>query len=356
MPVNTLYIETDPTWFAVPGTRKVLNMASKASDHNDANLEWKMLSPVGPQVAHHVACIINNALYIHGGIDKVRSTTPLNKLHRMDLDSGLWQEVRAAGSPTMSHHASVVLQNRYIVLLGGWDGSKRVCRIHVFDVQENKWFECETSGFPAGAGLSSHTATVLADGRILIIGREGSARMQRKYGNAFLVKGSVESRKYTYSEYTIDIDSRSGHTTHIMGDKMVILGGRSDKSFEVHSFGRVHDPSPPLLSNISGHMGSLKPLPKPPCGRKHHVAIGGHGIVLLHGGETFDGRSRDPVPEVYVLKFKPQLCWFKLDNAPIGRAGHSLSAGQDKVVVHGGLGGRGVVYGDTYLLSFANKS
>ena len=56
-------------------------------------VSWDVLSPAGPAVAYHVAAVIKDAMYIHGGIDKKGSTKPLNKLHRLDLSTLIWQEV-----------------------------------------------------------------------------------------------------------------------------------------------------------------------------------------------------------------------------------------------------------------------
>lgn len=42
-------------------------------------------------------------------------------------------------------------------------------------------------------GLSSHTATLLANGDVLLIGREGSLRMQRRSGQAYLLRGDLKS-------------------------------------------------------------------------------------------------------------------------------------------------------------------
>ena len=36
----------------------------------------------------------DNCLYVHGGIDKVGSTNPLNGLYKMDLETGIWEQVR----------------------------------------------------------------------------------------------------------------------------------------------------------------------------------------------------------------------------------------------------------------------
>ena len=80
--------------------------------------DWRILSPIGPTVAYHVSCVLNNKIYIHGGIDKKGSTDPLNKMWCMDLDATIWNEIYARNSPALSHHACVSLANRYLLFIG----------------------------------------------------------------------------------------------------------------------------------------------------------------------------------------------------------------------------------------------
>jgi len=212
------------------------------------------------------------------------------------------------------------------------------------------WFECETNGFPFGAGLSSHTANVVGDA-IIIIGRDGSARMQRKFGNGYILKGDIASRNFNYTEHRIDLDSRSGHTAHILGPYMIIYGGRNDKPFEQHKIKGSAESVPGVIQKLSDHIIHRKPMSKAPCGRKNHVSASGKNMLVIHGGETFDGRSRDPVRDMFVLTFQPSVLWYKLDDAPIGRSGHTICVYGDCLLLHGGMGKEGIIHGDTYMLS-----
>ena len=233
---------------------------------------------------------------------------------------------------------------------GGWDGKRRTSDVYVFDTEEQMWSHPTTVGFPDGAGLSSHTATLGANKDILLIGREGSLRTQRRSGNAYILHGDMKLMKYT--SFPIGVDSRSGHTAHIIGNDLYVIGGRNDKLIERHSNFRNGDPVCTIMQQLVKYATeNLKPMTKPPCGRKHHVGASGAGAVFIHGGETFDGRSREPVGEMFLMKVKPHMGWYKLGSSLVGRAGHSCSVSRDKIVIHGGIGGKtGTVYGDTYQL------
>ena len=80
--------------------------------------DWSIVSPIGPSVAYHASCVLNNKIYIHGGINRKGSTAPLNKMWCMDLDASIWNEIHASNSPALSHHTCVTLADRYLVLIG----------------------------------------------------------------------------------------------------------------------------------------------------------------------------------------------------------------------------------------------
>ncbi|XP_052766229.1 kelch domain-containing protein 9-like isoform X1 [Mya arenaria] len=319
-----------------------------ASTDEKLPLDWELVSREGPALTNHAGCLLRNTFYIHGGVTKYGSTVPSNKLYKLDLSSSHWVEVTAAGSPALSHHACVAIDNRYLILIGGWDGRQRVSHVHVFDTQENIWIPARDSGFPDGAGLSSHAAVVLSSGEILIVGREGSLRIQRKHGNVYLLTGNVLNGHFTYKKMTNATSSRSGHSINSVGNTLYIIGGRDDQLVEFHTGYSSGEPIGSITSKFSDIAQSFKPMSKPPSGRKHHVSISGKGCIVLHGGETFDGRSREPVGEMFLIKVKPHLQFYKLGVSAVGRACHVCVSSGDDVFFHGGIAGRNIVQSDTY--------
>lgn len=305
-------------------------------------LTWDIFSPLGPALAYHAACFLKGSLYIHGGITSKSDNTPSDKLYVMNLSDKIWQEIYASGSPGLSHHTCVLIQNRYILFIGGWDGRRRTTDVHIFDTEKKIWMLPKVSGFPEGGGLSSHTATLLSSGEILILGREGSLRIQKRYGNAYILSGSVEKGVFNYTEFSHSVTSRSGHTTNIVGSKMYVIGGRSDNLLEFQagfSSGLPPEYRPPL-TKFSEIVAKLKPIPKVPCGRKNHISVSGADAIFIHGGETFDGRSRVPVGEMYIVTTKPTIQFYKVGASSFGRAGHVCCVDNDRILIHGGIGER----------------
>lgn len=325
-------------------------MANQHADKMPISLE--MVTPGGPSLAYHVGCVVSDALFVHGGINKAGSTTPLNGFHRYDFGNGTWAEVRTPNSPALSHHASVVIDNRYIVLIGGWTGKSRVSDVVIYDTVSSVWSYPESTGFPVGAGLSSHTATLLGNGSILIVGREGSLRMQRRTGSAFILKRDVAKGLFQYSEHIMSVTSRTGHSLHVFRSKVVIIGGRDDKVVEVLPLEKQLASAPStLLGSLDSLVSTLSPVAKGMSSRRHHVSVCcSNSIILVHGGWTFDGKNRDPVSDMFLLELKPTIRWFLLGDTGISRAGHVCCSGSDRVFVHGGESSRGLITGSLFEL------
>lgn len=315
-------------------------------------VQLDVLSPIGPSLAYHVSWIASEALYVHGGIDKVGSKSPLFRIHRFDFNEGTWTEVHATGSPALSHHACVVVSGRYAVIIGGWTGHERTADVHIFDTVSCHWSSPRTMGFPAGAGLSSHAAAVLGNGNIIVVGREGSLRMQRKFGSVFLLRGDPAlsgTGIFNYSEFPISTASRSGHSVHVAGSSLIVVGGRDDQVVETHPVEKGCDEAQCQLLLGLGQKIAKSPS-KPMNGRKQHASAYSCGVVFVHGGWTFDGKTRDPVGQMYALLVKSNR-WVCLGESGVRRAGHVCCCDGRRLVLHGGEGARGIVHGTLHQLA-----
>jgi hypothetical protein len=64
--------------------------------------------------------------------------------------------------------------------------------------------------------------------------------------------------------------------------------------------------------------------------------------ILLHGGETFDGRRKGAISDTLLLRLKPHMHWETLNTATdIARTGHVGCICGDNVYIHGGFGSAG---------------
>lgn len=151
----------------------------------------------GPPVAFFGSCVINDVLYIHGGVRTRADHAPSNQM--FTFRGNTWTDITTPDSPVLSYHRCVVMGNgQYIVTIGGWDGSKRKAEVYVFDVNAGAWHSTNTTGFPSDGGLNNHAVAPMkkSDTGILVIGRDGSLRMQRKHGDAYCLRGDPATRSF----------------------------------------------------------------------------------------------------------------------------------------------------------------
>lgn len=98
------------------------------------------------------------------------------------------------------------------MLVGGWTGRKRSNEIFVFDLHHQQWIDMAENmqgkgrvAPPIGIsrsnpisksncqmikiilGLSGHTVTAVSDNLICVYGREGGIKIQRRFGDLFLL-------------------------------------------------------------------------------------------------------------------------------------------------------------------------
>ncbi|KAK3088109.1 hypothetical protein FSP39_014773 [Pinctada imbricata] len=328
-------------------------MANLSNGRTDSLVDWEVYCPIGPQLAFHVGCVMGDFFYVHGGITDLNCSVPSSKLFRLDMNTMIWNEVKVQDSPALSHHACIPLDNRYMMMIGGWNGKSRTSKVVIYDTEGQQWLYPTVKGFPDDAGLTSHTASLLSDGNILVIGREGSLRMNAQPGkeytsSVYLLSGSIDKKEFVYQKYSHATESRSGHTTSFIGSNLYILGGRSDDLIEVHKgYKSAHPKNQTTAKDLISLTKLLQPLEKMPKGRRHHIALEGPSLILIHGGETFGSQNPDPVGEMFMMTNKPCLNFYKLGKSQVCRRGHICCVSHDKVFLHGGIGERHIIHGDT---------
>uniref|UniRef100_A0A183SQ36 Galactose oxidase n=1 Tax=Schistocephalus solidus TaxID=70667 RepID=A0A183SQ36_SCHSO len=268
----------------------------------------------------------------------------LNGLYRIQIHPfvGTWTDLTTCDSPALSQHQCINWKNQLIVFIGGWTGRTRIPGLHFFNPESGRWLppalkEPELRGYPSGAGLSAHTVIPFeSDAKSnslssLIFGREGSTRIQRRRGNAYLLQGSFRSSSisglgdvgpagfkprfiYTEAPGALHIESRSYHTsTPTSHSRVITIGGRSNSTLEVVDLGGMSH-LPPLEFNRATcdevtyllDVNARQPFEAVPVERlklsgwRGHYAIPGGRGFLVGGGDGFSALRPDPLDMAYI--------------------------------------------------------
>ncbi|KAM6219350.1 kelch domain-containing protein 9 isoform 2-T2 [Rhynchocyon petersi] len=206
--------------------------------------------------AFHSCTELRGRFYLVGGLLAGGAREPSSDAVAFDPAGGQAVRVDARGGPRRSHHDAAPVGGRWLCVVGGWDGSRRVATVAALDAELGEW-EAWTAapGNCPPAGLSSHTCTRLSDRELRVAGREGGARTQRRYGSIYTLKLDSRAHTYCYKEEGCHTASRSGHCAALLptpgphpGHQLLLFGGCNSAEPEVAgqwSYGKIKSyPSP----------------------------------------------------------------------------------------------------------------
>ena len=309
---------------------------------------------------YHSCSVLGNSIYIYGGITEDKRV--LNDMHKFDISTNTWARIedkvprsspslplvssgfpkgRLCTSPCVSHHTATVIRDRYILITGGWNGRKRSADVYCFDSGDKSWRHITVSG-DIPVGLSSHTATMISPKDILIIGRKGGVRTQRRFSGAF----DFNFETGEYSEAPFHAASRSGHTANLIqirGSKehhLFVFGGRRSGGYELMgSWNKVEPHCSALTKEKLEKVFAQCTVCEEPSGRQHCQTVEiGRGYLFLFGGETWSG-VRDNVTNSAFLLDTRHMKWYKLSvslQTPC-IVGHTMCVVGERILVFGGL-------------------
>ncbi|KAG8146595.1 hypothetical protein E2320_013733 [Naja naja] len=198
----------------------------------------------------HSCNVVQGKLLIFGGL-KTQDTQepPLGDVVAFDPAAQAVRLLAPEHGYRRSHHEAVVLGDRWLCVVGGWDGSRRVSDVCSFDAEQKQWegWSARTSETPVG--LSSHTCTKLTEHELLVVGREGGLHTQRRYASIFTLHLQPSSKTYCSLTWWAQrvtapflhsgaspanwfrfpslthAQKRCGHRTCLWNDKLYLVGG-----------------------------------------------------------------------------------------------------------------------------------
>jgi hypothetical protein len=223
------------------------------------------------------------------------------------------------------HTATLLLDGR-VLIVGGQSGSTQI------PVFTTEIYDPATQVFtPSGtmmAARSRHTATLLPDGRVLIVGGDaaGSAEIYNPSTGSFTATGSLLMSRHGFN------------ATLLKNGKVLITGGiaRSTESCDVIGDAELFDPSTGLFTGAGAYVGTLANLAINVCGFDSTSTLLPDGKVLFAtepSAQIYDPVSAAFTPSDTMLVMAPGGGWFAPDYI-VGRTANLLLNG--KVLMAGG--------------------
>ncbi|XP_029436986.1 kelch domain-containing protein 9 [Rhinatrema bivittatum] len=312
--------------------------------------------------AFHTCTVVKDKLYLYGGLKSMDPRQPpLGDVVTFDPAQQAAQRVAMDGDHCRSHHATVLLGERWLCVSGGWDGNRRVSSVMGFDTERgqwDKWAEGPSNDPPVG--LSSHTCTKITDHELRIVGREGGLRTQRRYASVYTLRVNANTKTYWYREEASRTASRAGHSAMLLQDrgkdgksigyKLLVFGGRESSESDVAGrwskeklhVGTVH--APKLIEKLSRLIGSEQASQGAPKSLRHQSCTEVGPFAIAFGGETLT-RGRDSVcNDLYIHDTRGSpAAWFRVPSLDPGqkRVGHQTCLLNDELYLVGGFGADG---------------
>ena len=295
-------------------------------------------------------------LYLHGGLPTTQQKgAPLRSLVCWDPGNNTVTEVDRQG-PALSHHTGNIVGN-CLVLVGGWDGKNRGSKVDIFNLETNNWLSVEHREERSNPpfGLSGHTTTRINQALFCVLGREGGLKIQRKFGDIFLLHLNIKSEhcSYWWAEAPVKTKSRSGHAALLapslkFGDLfgLFVFGGRDDET--VHKCGQwphhevdIHQEESEDVFNYLSEMVKTQEISKPEGLRYHTMIKINDRCIIVHGGQNFKSRNNISNKTLVCLNRRGDSHWFSFTGGQEGaRAAHGMVLLDSKVFIVGGMDGK----------------
>lgn len=289
---------------------------------------WQTHARLSIARAGHTATLLSDGgVLVAGG---VVATDVLTSSERYNPSANTWQASAALNQPRFRHSATL-LPDGYVLVTGGEAGGSALCTTERFDAVADVWQSAASMQFarrghsatllvdgsvlvvggdmaPGGrspnplaphigvtaeryhpttdrwesvaaplAPRVDHTATLLTDGRVLVVGGNGAGLTAATAAERY---DPVTDR---WSSAGAMARLRRGHTATLLPDGRVLVAGGvdpADESFTVLDSAELFDPTSNTWSNAA-------PMPTPRL--NHRAVLLLSGEVLLVGGENRDG-------------------------------------------------------------------
>lgn len=252
----------DGTLLVAGGQDAAGSMAS-VERYDSATHAWLATGGLAaPRQLHTATLLADGGVLVAGGSRDGGFTFPPTGTERFDPETGSWA---ATGdlAEARYHHTATLLADGRVLALGGWNGLAVLGGAELFDPATGNWSHAGSLAVPR----RNHTTTLLADGRVLVAGggSAGDLASAELYDPATGL-WSVASNLGT---------ARSGHQAVLLANGNVLVAG-GGAAYGAPSSAERYDPAG----------GSWSPAGGIGAAFGHSMTLLPNGKVLVAGGGT----------------------------------------------------------------------
>ncbi|MBI5239719.1 MAG: hypothetical protein HY926_04545 [Elusimicrobia bacterium] len=201
-------------------------------------------------------------------------------------DTQVWASSSAMNSPR-NNHTATLLPDGNVLVVGGYANGTYLNSAEVYFSTAQAWLT--VAPLPGGSERALHTATLLKDGRVMVIGGQNALGVINTY-NIY----DPNQNNWTAAAF---INPSGGnvsvryHTATLLADGQVLVAGGNDGSWETDRV-MMYDPNP------GGGWRDARVLP---VGRERHTAtLLPNGNIAVIGGAQAVALGGQPNPSVEI--------------------------------------------------------
>jgi N-acetylneuraminic acid mutarotase len=138
-----------------------------AERYDPATNTWSPISGMTQSRSGHTATILpNGQVLVAGGFNTSRGNTFVDGAERFDPASNRWTAVPSLAQGRFGHTATLLATGRVLVIGGRSGESSYLATTEEYDPASNRW----TEGPKLARPRTDHTATALPNGQLMVIG------------------------------------------------------------------------------------------------------------------------------------------------------------------------------------------
>jgi N-acetylneuraminic acid mutarotase len=239
-----------------------------------ANNAWSSAGNLSEERAYHTTTLLPNGHVVAVGGVKYSSTTsshiPISSAEIYNPVSNTWKTVASLKTARQNHTATLLHDGRMLVVGGSGNSGTTLSGTEIYDLTSNTWGVTSNELFTR---RQNHTATLLPNGRLLVVGGSDG---QASLASVELYDPSTNS----WSKVASLTTARSRHTASLLPNgRVLVVGGGTIVSnglaVALLSSAELYDP----VSNTWSNVASLTA-----ARHKHTAAVQPNGRLLVLGG------------------------------------------------------------------------
>jgi choice-of-anchor C domain-containing protein len=175
---------------------------------------WSTTGPLATiRAAHTATRLANGKVLVAGGSDGAHTLT---SVEFFTAATGTWS-LTGALTNAREHHTATLLADGKVLVVGGYGGGQPMASAELFNPHSGIWGTPD----PLATARYSHTATLLADGRVLVVGGVGGGTTSLTSAELF---NPATGMGWWSTPNPLAI-ARSRHTATLLADGRVLVAG-----------------------------------------------------------------------------------------------------------------------------------